>query len=76
MCPGSVRIIATIKIMNSSWARAQTLRSITNIKLNELSKQRATSEENKDYLLFAAGAVSDLSKKLRALLDRRKALSI
>ena len=62
--------------MSSTWVLAETLRSITNIKLKELSDQRANYEENKSYLLFAADAESDLPKKVKALLDGCKALAI
>lgn len=62
--------------MASNWVLAQTLRSITDIKLKELSEQRATFEENKSYLLFATDAESSPSKKLKTILDGCKALSI
>ena len=62
--------------MGSTGVLAETLRSITNIKLNELSAQRATFEENKHYLIFAADAESEPSKKLETLLDGCKRLSI
>lgn len=62
--------------MASTWVLAQTLRSITDIKLKELSEQRANFEENKSYLLFAADAESSPPKKLKTLLDGCKALSV
>lgn len=62
--------------MAQTWVLAQTMRSITDIKLKELSEQRATFEENKSYLLFAADAESSPPKKLKTLLDGCKALSI
>lgn len=62
--------------MHSTWVLAETLRSITNIKLKELSAQRATFEENKNYLLFAANAETRPAKKLETLLDGCKRLSV
>ena len=62
--------------MHSASELAETLRSITNIKLKELSTQRATFEENKSYLLFAADGESRPSEKLKTLLDGCKRLSI
>ena len=62
--------------MGFSWVLAETLRSITNIKLDELSAQRATFEENKNYLFFAADAESMPSKKLKTLLDGCNRLSV
>lgn len=62
--------------MSPFWVLAETLRSITNIKLKELSEQRANFEENKTYLLFAADAESEPSKKVRTLLDGCKGLSV
>ena len=55
---------------------ADTSRSITNIKLKELSEQRATYEENKCYVIFAADAESNLPKEFRTLLDGCKGLSV
>ncbi len=62
--------------MPSNWVLAETLRSITTIKLKELCDQRANFEENKSYLLFAADAESDLPKKVKTLLEGCQALSI
>ena len=61
--------------MPSTWVLADNLRSITNIKLHDLSEQRATFEESKGHLLFAVDAESDLSKKVKTLLDGCKGLS-
>lgn len=62
--------------MHSTWVLAETLRSITNIKLKELSAQRDAFEENKSYLLFAADAETKPAKKLATLLDGCKRLLV
>ncbi|EPS25227.1 hypothetical protein POX_c03631 [Penicillium oxalicum] len=53
----------------ASGALPQTLKSITAVKINELSKQRALFDQRKAEILAAAEAAPDLRTRARALLD-------
>ncbi|KAJ6120743.1 reverse transcriptase [Penicillium sp. IBT 18751x] len=55
--------------MSSLGALPQTLKSITATKIKELSKQRTLFDKRKQEILADANAASDISTKLRILLD-------
>lgn len=55
--------------MSTSGALPQTLRSITDIKIAELSKQRSLFEKQREGILKAAADAPDLRSKARVLLE-------
>ncbi|KAF7597583.1 hypothetical protein BBP40_000061 [Aspergillus hancockii] len=55
--------------MSSSGALPQTLRSITDIKISELSKQRSLFQKQREEILKAAADAPDLRSTARALLE-------